>query len=77
MGLLWRLQTNQPACTVGSLKERVTIEALHQVIENIVLADNPKAQLAEFAAKIEELFPLRQSAKHMRANLEEDIMRVT
>jgi len=50
---------------------------LHQVIENIVLADNPKAQLAEFAAKIEELFSLRQSAKHMRTNLQEDIMRVT
>ena len=28
-------------------------------------------------SKIEELFSLRQSAKHMRTNLEEDIMRAS
>ncbi len=62
---------------MGALKERVTIEALCQVIESIVSADNPKAQLAEFSDTLEEFCSLRQSAKHMGTNLEEDIMRAT
>ena len=57
---------NKPAATVGSLKERITIDTLCQVIADIIYADNPKKMFEEFSENINEIFQLRASSKHLR-----------
>jgi len=60
-----RLENQRPACTVGSLQQHARMEALIEVIRGIVDADNPHQRLEEILAVAKQLFPLRDSAKHM------------
>ena len=59
-------ENQQPAVTVGSLREKVMMESLSSFIEGIVASDNPKEMFESYADKISELFELRASIKHMR-----------
>jgi hypothetical protein len=59
-------ENQQPAATVGSLREKVMMESLQAFIEGIVMSDDPKAMFEQYADKISELFSLRSSLKHMR-----------
>ncbi len=59
-------QNNEPAATVGSLREKVMMESLTAFIETIVTSDEPKAMFDEYSGKIAELFNLKSSLKHMR-----------
>lgn len=60
------LENNQPAATVGSLREQVMMESLKSFIEGIVSSDDPKALFEQYSDKISELFVLRSSIKHLR-----------
>jgi hypothetical protein len=62
---LARIENNQPAYTVGSLSNRVKVDSLLTIIRELVTADNPVEQLQRLAQRLEELFPLNPSAKHM------------
>ncbi len=59
-------KNNEPAATVGSLREKVMMESLTGFIETIVISDKPKVLFEEYAGKIIELFDLKNSMKHMR-----------
>lgn len=59
-------QHNQPAATVGSLREKVMMESLTAFIKDIVSSDDPKRSFDAYADQISELFQLRTSLKHMR-----------
>ena len=60
-----RIKGNLPACTVGSLKRKSQMDALIGVIRGIVDADDPHKKLDEIVAVAKQLFPLRDSSKHM------------
>jgi len=60
-----RIKDNLPACTVGSLKRKSQMDALLDVIRGIVDADDPHNKLDEIVGVAKQLFPLRDSAKHM------------
>jgi len=56
----------EPACTVGSLQERVIMDSLLVFIQSIVCSDNPQALFNEHKEHIMQVFALRSSKKHMR-----------
>jgi hypothetical protein len=60
-----RLENNLPACTVGSLCEKSRVEALLAFIRRVLHKDNPQARLRQLADQLEQIFPLRDSSKHM------------
>lgn len=59
-------KNNEPAATVGSLREKVMMESLTAFIETIVTSDNPKEMFETYSEKISELFQLKSSLRHMR-----------
>jgi hypothetical protein len=59
-------KNKEPACTVGSLRERVMMESLTAFIETIVMSEDPKTQFELYSDRIKELFALRSSTKHLR-----------
>ena len=59
-------ENNEPAATVGSLREKVMMESLTGFIEIIVTSDKPKMLFEEYVGEIIELFDLKNSMKHMR-----------
>jgi hypothetical protein len=62
---LARIEDNLPACTVGSLRDRVQVESLVQFFEEIVSSEHPQEQLEEVAKRAKEVFQLNDSGKHM------------
>jgi hypothetical protein len=60
-----RLESKQPACTVGSLCEKSRVQALRAFIRRVLDEDNPQDKLRQLADQLEDLFPLRDSTKHM------------
>lgn len=60
-----RIKDNLPACTVGSLKRKAQMDALLGVIRGIVDADDPHKKPDEIVTVAKQLFPLKDSAKHM------------
>jgi hypothetical protein len=60
-----RLEHQRPACTVGSLQQHTRMEALIEVIHGVAHAENPHQRLEEILTAAKQLFPLRDSAKHM------------
>lgn len=56
----------EPACTVGSLHERVIMDSLLAFIHNIICSENPQALFNEHKEHIMQVFALRSSKKHMR-----------
>jgi hypothetical protein len=62
---LARIQDNLPACTVGSLRDRVRVESSMQVFEDILSSENPQEQFELVAQRAKEVFTLNESRKHM------------
>jgi hypothetical protein len=60
-----RIENHLPACTVGSLQQPSRMDALIDVMRGIVDAEDPHQRLEELLAVAKQLFPLRDSAKHM------------
>jgi hypothetical protein len=60
-----QLNNNLPAYTVGSLRAQVQVECLVTVIRELVLADEPPAQLQRFTETLHEVFTLERSKKHL------------
>jgi hypothetical protein len=62
---LARIQDKRPACTVGSLRDRVRMESALLVFEEILSSANPQKQFELVAQRANEIFPLNESRKHM------------
>lgn len=62
---LARVEDNLPACTVGSLQDRVKVESLVQFFRDIVSSEHPQKQLELVAQRAKEVFTLNDSGKHM------------
>jgi hypothetical protein len=60
-----QLQNNLPAYTVGSLRAHVQVECLVDVINDLVLSDNPQEKLKRFTQALYEVFAFGRSKKHM------------
>jgi hypothetical protein len=62
---LARFEHNLPACTVGSLCDVVKVESLLQCVWDIVMSEDPQERFHQLAKKVEEVFTLSSSTKHM------------
>ena len=63
---LAQLENNLPACTVGSLTEKIKVESLIAVIEKIVTSNEPTRQFQKFAKLLSEnVATLCPSKKHL------------
>lgn len=60
-----RIENKLPACTVGSLRARVRVDALFDLIHKMLASENPKEMLNQLSHKVKELFELQPSKKHM------------
>ena len=60
-----QLKNNLPAYTVGSLRANVQVECLVEVIDALVLADDPQEKLKRFTQALHEVFAFDRSKKHM------------
>jgi hypothetical protein len=60
-----QLKNNLPAYTVGSLRARVQVECLVDVIDDLVSSDAPQDQLTRFTQTVHEMFAFGRSKKHM------------
>lgn len=54
-----------PALTVGSLRDLERINAVIESIQSLVSSDKANPLINAISAKVAEVIPLRQSAKHM------------
>ena len=62
---LARIQDKRPACTVGSLRDRVRMDSSLLVFEEILSSEHPQKQFEVVAQRAKECFPLHESHKHM------------
>ena len=62
---LARIQDKRPACTVGSLRDRVRMDSSLRLFEDILLSQHPQKQFELVAQRVKEFFPLNESSKHM------------
>jgi hypothetical protein len=62
---LTRLENKLPACTVGSLLEKIKVESLLEFIRGLILSEAPQQKLGLLSKNLEDLFQLRSSKKHM------------
>lgn len=62
------LKKREPACTVGSLCERIKLDSLLSFIQTIINSDNPQDMFNQYHTQINQFFKLRQSTKHIRNN---------
>jgi DDE superfamily endonuclease len=60
-----QLNNNLPAYTVGSLRAKVQVECLVEVIQQVVASDDPQAQLQHLTQVLHEVFRLDRSTKHL------------
>ncbi len=60
-----RLENKLPAATVGSLREKIKAESMVQVIQELVSSENPRQKIKLFVKRVEEVFKLNDSKKHM------------
>lgn len=63
-----RIENKLPAATVGSLKERIKMECTLNMIKSILLADDRESRLKTMFDKLDEIFPLKNSSKHLNGN---------
>ena len=59
------IENNLPIYTVGSLRNRLSIQSLLHVFEHILQQSNPKEALVQLAQNIDQVYILRVSSKHM------------
>ncbi|MCP4756200.1 MAG: transposase, partial [Proteobacteria bacterium] len=62
---LARLEDNLPACTVGSLIEKIKVENIVQFISGLVNSDDPVKKLTLLVENADSVFKLSESAKHL------------
>lgn len=62
---LAQLKRKQPAFTVGSLVNRIKVDSLLSVIQDLLSEEDPKKHLAALTDALTKLFELRTSEKHM------------
>ena len=62
---LARIENKLPACTVGSLLERVKVDCLFLFMQNLLNSDNPHKTLNYFVQYKDDVFKLASSNKHM------------
>jgi len=62
---LARLKDKLPACTVGSLRDRVRVDSTLQFFKAIILSENPEEQFVLLTEQAKEIFRLNESSKHM------------
>jgi len=60
-----RLEHKLPAYTVGSLCEKIQVEGLVHMVQELLETDDPAAQLHQVTALLEEVYTLRLSTKHL------------
>lgn len=60
-----RIKDNLPLYTVGSLRDKLSVESLMQVFKHILEQDEPKKYLEQLAESIDEVYRLRVSSKHL------------
>lgn len=60
-----RLENKLPACTVGSLRDKSQMDAVVAFIQRLLNDKAPQEKLHQLADMLEQVFPLRDSAKHM------------
>ena len=60
-----RIKNNIPACTVGSLREKIIIEQHLEHIQHLLHSENPSEKIQEYAKNIDKSFVYRDSKKHM------------
>jgi hypothetical protein len=54
-----------PACTVGSLRQRIQGDTLVEFVRSVVTAENVADRLAQLADQVRTWFPLAPSGKHL------------
>ena len=60
-----RLERKQPALTVGCLVEKLKMEALLDVMQDLMASENPKEMFASLTMALDRYRPIRVSGKHM------------
>jgi hypothetical protein len=60
-----QLTHNLPAYTVGSLRARIQVECLVDVVEQLMVSDAPQEQLHRFTHALHQVFAFGNSTKHM------------
>jgi hypothetical protein len=60
-----RIENKYPACTVGSLTEKLKNESLLTCFEEILLSKSPVEEFLKTKDKLQEFFIERQSSKHL------------
>ncbi|KIC77291.1 hypothetical protein DB41_CJ00010 [Neochlamydia sp. TUME1] len=61
------IKNKLPLATLGSLVEKSRVDALCQVIREIVEHENSKELFRDFEKTLDEIFVLRPSRKHLNA----------
>ena len=59
------IKDNLPLHTVGSLRNKLSVQSLVQVFQYILAQPDPKAYLVKLVKQIDEIYMLRASSKHM------------
>jgi len=62
---LARFEDKSPACTVGSLQEKIKLESLFEFIKELLSSDNPEEKLNLLAETAKDVFKFASSKKHM------------
>lgn len=60
-----RIKDNLPLYTVGSLRDKLSVESLMQVFKHILEQDEPKKYLEQLTESIDQVYKLRVSSKHL------------
>ena len=60
-----RIKDKLPLYTVGSLRDKLSMQSLLQCFEYILNQPNPKQYLEKLTENVEQVYKLRQSSKHM------------
>ena len=65
-----RIKDNLPLYTVGSLRDKLSVESLMQVFKHILEQDEPKKYLEQLTENIDHVYKLRVSSKHLSGRVE-------
>ena len=62
------IENKLPACTVGSLTDKIKVEGILSLLEQIISSDSPLERFREFSKELEDnVIVLNSSKKHMAA----------
>jgi len=67
------IKAGKPACTVGSLLEKIRIRHHLQEIERILLSNNPLEEYKKYEINIETYFRTRASTRHYSGRISENL----